>query len=295
MLNYYDFVKANPGEFRQFSCKDLLFLIIDCPIDFNKSEDWSEHNAFLYVISGRHNLYSRERIWYLNTGSTVFVKKGGLGIEKVDDDIFCALMFYVPDEYIRSFMRENIDLLPSVDLSLISNDKLLPVQNTAMMTAFYESVLPYFSLSSKPPENLVELKFRELLLNIISNKENKELTAFFYRLSLTNTDDLKEIMETNCLYNLQLYEYARLCHRSLSSFKRDFNLAYGIAPGRWLLQKRLDASAHLLICSEKSIMDVAIESGFKNISHFDRVFKQHYKVSPLQYRKQSVLIPVSVA
>ena len=125
MLNYYDFVRAHPGEFRQFSCKDLLFLIIDCPIDFTKGEDWSQHNAFLYVITGRHNLYSRERIWNLNTGSTVFVKKGGSGIEKVDEDIFCALMFYVPDEYIRSFMRENIDLLPSVDLSLISNDKII--------------------------------------------------------------------------------------------------------------------------------------------------------------------------
>ena len=108
-------------------------------------------------------------------------------------------------------------------------------------------------------------------------------------------DDLKEIMETNCLYNLQLHEYARLCHRSLSSFKRDFNTAYGMTPGRWLLQKRLDTASHLLVSSEKSIMDVAMESGFKNISHFDRVFKQHHKISPLQYRKQHVSIPVSVA
>ena len=102
-------------------------------------------------------------------------------------------------------------------------------------------------------------------------------------------------MECNCLYNLQLHEYARLCHRSLSSFKRDFHAAYGISPGRWLLEKRLEAAARLLIRSEKPVMDVAIESGFKNITHFDRVFKQHYNSSPLQYRKHHVPVHASIA
>lgn len=295
MLNFYDFVKTHPVEIRQFSCKDLLFLINECPPNFIKGEDWTEHNVFLYVTSGRHDLYSRERTWNLDTGSTVFVKKGALGIKKVDEDSFCALMFYVPDEYIRTFIRENNAVLPPVDLSIISNDKILPVQTTAIMTAFYESVLPYFSLTTQPPENLIELKFRELLLNIISNQDNKELTAFFYRLALTNADDLKEIMECNCLYNLQLHEYARLCHRSLSSFKRDFHAAYGMAPGRWLLEKRLEAAARLLVCSENPVIDVALESGFKNITHFDRVFKQHYNTSPLRYRKHHVPVHASIA
>ena len=290
MLNFYDFVREHPVEIRQFSCKDLLFLINECPPDFTKGEDWGEHNIFLYVTTGRHNLFSRERSWQLDTGSAVFVKKGALGIEKVDEKSFCALMFYVPDEYIRSFIRENSAVLPPVDLSIISNDKILPVQTTTIMTAFYESVLPYFSLTIQPPEKLIELKFRELLLNIISNTDNKELTAYFYRLALTNLDDLKETMECNCLYNLQLHEYARLCHRSLSSFKRDFNTAFGMAPGRWLLEKRLEAASRLLMSSEKPVMDVVVESGFKNISHFDRVFKQHYKTSPLQYRKRYVTV-----
>jgi AraC-like DNA-binding protein len=295
MLNFYDFVKEHPVEIRQFSCKDLLFLINECPPDFTKAEDWAQHNVFLYVTTGRHNLSSRERTWHLDTGSTVFVKKGALGIERMDEQSFCALMFYVPDEYIRSFIRENKAVLPPVDLSIISSDKILTVHTTTVMTAFYESVLPYFSLTTKPPEKLIELKFGELLLNIISNRDNRELTAYFYRLALTDVDDLKDIMESNCLYNLQLHEYARLCHRSLSSFKRDFNTAYGMAPGRWLLEKRLEAATRLLVSSEKPVMDVAIESGFKNISHFDRVFKQHYNASPLQYRKLHLPVHASVA
>lgn len=289
MQNNYDFVKNNPGLFKQFSCKKLLFLIMDCPPEFTKSEDWSEHNCFLHVLTGEKHLYNRERSWYIKKGSTVFLKKGGIGIEKLGNEPFCVLMFYVPDEYICSFIRENGGLLSAADNSVICKDQVVPVQTTEVMSAFYESVLAYFSFSSEPNENLLELKFRELLLNLISVENNSSLTAYFCKLANPHqTDDLREIMENNCLYDLQLHEFARLCHRSLSTFKRDFQLAYKKTPGRWLLEKRLDVSRKLLLQSNKPVKDVVIESGFKNNTHFDRVFKKHYGVPPLQYRKRSL-------
>jgi AraC-like DNA-binding protein len=264
---------------------------MDCPPDFIKAEDWSEHNCFLHVLTGKKHLYNRERSWYVQKGSTVFLKKGGIGIEKLGDEPFCVLMFYVPDEYIRSFVRENTALLAPVKESSVCKDQVLPVQTNAVMTAFYESILAYFSSSTQPPENLLELKFRELLLNLISSKNNPELAAYFCKLCNPRMDDLLDIMENNCLYNLQLHEYARLCHRSLSTFKRDFEIAYKVAPGRWLLEKRLDVSRQLLLNSDKPIRDVVIESGFKNNTHFDRVFKKHFGLSPLHYRKQVSAIP----
>ncbi|HEX6849515.1 MAG TPA: AraC family transcriptional regulator [Chitinophagaceae bacterium] len=295
MESYYDYVRAHPFECKQFSCGNLLFLIHECPPGFTKGEDWTEHNAFLYVIAGEHKLSSRERTWHLVPGTTVFVKKGGLVIERVDEEAFCALMFFIPDEFIRSFMRENRSLVPHAELSVDSGDKILPVRNTAVMHAFYESVLPYFSTNTQPHENLIQLKFRELLLNIITNPDNNGLTAHLCRLALTDKDDLLQVMEENCLFNLQLHEYARICHRSLSTFKRDFNESYGMSPGKWLLKKRMDAAARLLVNTEKPVADVVIESGFKNLAHFDRVFKEHFGSSPLQYRKQRSAVNATTA
>ena len=285
MENYYDFVKAHPEEFRQFSCKELLFLIIDCPPDFTKGEDWSQHNCFLHVLSGEKRLFSRERSWFVKEGATVFMKKGAFGLEKIGNHPFCVLLFYVPDKYIRTFIRENISFIQRVDNPGLSKDQVLPVQKTEVMSAFYDSVLPYFSAGTQPAENLLELKFKELLLNIITTGSNRELTAYFYKLAQEGMDDLQDIMDNNCLYNLQLHEYARLCHRSLSSFKRDFQAVYGIPPGRWLLEKRLEVARDLLLNTDKPVLDVVIESGFKNNAHFDRVFKKHFGVQPLRFRK----------
>ena len=49
---------------------------------------------------------------------------------------------------------------------------------------------------------------------------------------------------------------------------------------------RLTAS-RLLTTSDSSILDIAAESGFENLSYFNRVFKQKYSMTPRQFRKES--------
>jgi len=242
----------------------------------------------MHVLTGGKRMSSREKSWVLDQGSTVFVKKGGVTVERVSHEPFCVLMFFVPDDYLKSFIREHVVYDVSIKPQLLSNDRVLPVHSTPVMSAFYQSILSYFSTDTRPQENLLELKFKELLLTIITNENNRELIQYLHRLAQGGHDDFESIMQTNCLYNMQLHEYARLCHRSLSSYKRDFYHHFGVPPGRWLLEKRLNRAAHLLSHSDHSIIEVASESGFKNITHFNRVFKKQYRVSPLQYRRQNV-------
>ena len=291
MTNFYDLVRSHPEQIRQFCCREILLLRLDCPSDFVKAENWNEYNVFIHVLTGGKRMSSREKSWVLEPGATVFVKKGGITVERTGPDPYCVLMFFVPDDYLRLFIREQVSLIPFVNSCSCSGDRLLPVCSSPVMSAFYESILSYFSTNTKPAENLLELKFKELLLNIITNDKNQELAGYLCQLTQASTDDLQNIMESNCLYHMQLHEYARLCHRSLSSYKRDFHNTFGIPPGRWLLEKRLAHASHLLLHSDKSIGDIIGESGFKNITHFGRAFKKQYGLSPLQYRKQNIAEP----
>ena len=295
MTNYYEYAKSHPEIYKQFSCKDLLLLLCECPPEIEKSKDWSHYNALSYVLSGQVKLHSRERSWHLHYGDSVFMKKGVWGVEKIEYDSFCSLLFYIPDAFIRAFVREHISRFSHTDQSLLSSIPALPVESNMVLAAFYESVASYFMTGTQPDEELLELKFRELLLNIVTNPANSELRAYFYKVAMTDKDDLQDVMERNCLYHLQPREYAKLCHRSLSSYKRDFHEAYGISPGRWLLGKRLLHAARLLKQTSLPVSDITLDCGFKNVAHFDRVFKKRFEISPLQYRKQQLgrLTPLS--
>jgi len=288
MLNVYDYAICHPEEVKQFTCKELLFLIVECPAEFKKGQEFANHNCFLYGIAGRHLLFNNDSSWLFQKGDTVFLKKGAFGVERVDDGLFCVLIFFVPDSYLRAFIKEQIQIFSKSDFSSISKDMLLQVDTNEVLKSFYESVISHFNAGSKPAEDLIELKFRELLLNIATNPANRELTSYLYKLYLSQRDELQDVMERNYMYDLQLEDYARLCHRSLASFKRDFQKAYGTSPGRWLLEKKLQTAKQLLLIPEKSVNDAAYESGFKNNTHFSRAFKNFVGTSPLQYKKEQL-------
>ncbi|MBO5912812.1 MAG: helix-turn-helix transcriptional regulator, partial [Clostridia bacterium] len=49
---------------------------------------------------------------------------------------------------------------------------------------------------------------------------------------------------------------------------------------------RLNYAKNLLLSSEKSIIDVALDSGFENVTYFNRCFKQESGLTPTEFRRQ---------
>jgi AraC-like DNA-binding protein len=55
---------------------------------------------------------------------------------------------------------------------------------------------------------------------------------------------------------------------------------YQTTPGKWLMEKRLEYSKYLIETTDMNIEGVCIESGFENRSHFIRVFKNKFGLTP---------------
>jgi AraC-like DNA-binding protein len=100
--------------------------------------------------------------------------------------------------------------------------------------------------------------------------------------------DIEKVMSENFLYNLKVKEFAKLCGRSLSAFKRDFKRIYNTSPSKWIKSKRLEHAKTLLIESELNINQICYDCGFINSSHFIRSFKEKYNLPPHQFRSNCV-------
>jgi AraC-like DNA-binding protein len=283
MINFYELVKNDPQYYKQFCCKDLLFLNYDCPVKLKKMAKWSEHHYIYYVLSGKKTLHTTEASFTMTEGSIAFIKKGACIVEQFFDDVFCIVVFIIPDSFIVSFLNE---YLAEEQPNGLSSQLVIPIYDDIRVRSFYQSIIPYFA-SDEIPDSILELKFKELLLNIIHNPDNAELRNYLLTIRSQEASPVKEIMEANYAYNLTLEAYAKLTNRSLSSFKRDFQSIYKTTPGRWLIEKKLVHAKRLLIQTNKSIADLAFESGFENTAHFSRLFKQKNGTTPIQYRKKA--------
>ena len=81
-------------------------------------------------------------------------------------------------------------------------------------------------------------------------------------------------------------ELASLCGCTMRHFNRLFREQFGTPPRARQTELRLRTAGHLLQETESKIIDVAFESGYRNLSLFNSLFKRRYKMTPSEWRKK---------
>lgn len=69
-------------------------------------------------------------------------------------------------------------------------------------------------------------------------------------------------------------------------FAAQFRAATGMSPHNYLLQRRVEMAQVLLATTELSVLDIALDTGFRSQAHFTTVFKQRVGETPARYRAQ---------
>lgn len=285
MLNLYEDIRSKK-HYNKFEIGGLLFAEYKCPLEEKFVDIWTHTDYLVHVVTGKKTWHTTDGSFPAEVGQTLYFKKGAAIVEQFFNEEFCLLLFFIPDDFIKNVVAEySADLNKSL-YSINVTQSTIRVENDAALTIFFNSMMSYFSKVEKPSEALLKLKLKELILNILVSPKNPAISNYFCEVAERKTPSLSEIMELNFRYNLSLDNYAELCNRSLSSFKRDFQKIYNETPGRWLLNKRLDYSALLLKNDNKNISQVVFECGFEDLSHFSRAFKARFGVSPSSYRNQ---------
>lgn len=77
-------------------------------------------------------------------------------------------------------------------------------------------------------------------------------------------------------------------HISERECYRLFQNMLGITPGEFIMSLRLQKAQDLLRHTDKSILEIALETGFGTSSYFCKIFKMHHHITPNQYRKMKV-------
>lgn len=79
-----------------------------------------------------------------------------------------------------------------------------------ILSGVFHSMIPYVIQSPPAPESLLELKFKELLFNLLINPQNNLLLSWILQLPEDDQLSLKTVMETNYTHNLSLHDFSRL-------------------------------------------------------------------------------------
>ena len=285
MLDLHGYLKSS-NDYKKLQINDLLFIEYKCLVNEVKAGIWSDANYFVFVTSGKKMWRSIYNDYVVEAGDSLFVKKGANLVHQYFEEDYCALMVFIPDDFIKQFIQRFSSIVAKTESVVEANtDAVIRIKLDAYLQGYINSLAAFLSSPSYPDKNLLKLKFEELLLNIFTNPIHKTLAQYLLSINKEQSAHLQQVMEENFAYCLNLEQYANLCNMSLSSFKRNFQEKYNLSPGKWLSNKRLDLASHLLKTSDKPVNIVGFECGFEEPSSFIRAFKQRFSVTPLQYRE----------
>lgn len=94
------------------------------------------------------------------------------------------------------------------------------------------------------------------------------------------------LIERNLATPLSLKEIAEYVHISIRQLERLFHAEIGMSPSTFAIRLRLRNAHRLLISSNRTMLDIALECGFLSNSHFTNRFRSAYGRSPSQVREQ---------
>lgn len=286
MFNLYSYILNDKTNIRKLSCGEQLVTYFTCPLTDKYADLWSHYNYIIYVVEGRKIWHTAHGSYDLQKGSCVFVRAGASKVEQNFDSDFCYLLFFMPDEFICDVLKTKTTPMYRSERKF---NPIIAINTTDSINSFFYSMVPHFTANRQPDQSLLNLKFRELILTIADNPANSEvLSCFNSMMQEPQSITIQRVMEDNYCFNLRLEDFAKLCARSLSAFKRDFSKLYNTTPGKWLIEKRLDHALHLITHTDKTVSEAAFDSGFENASHFSRVFRQRFGSSPMSVRRQKV-------
>lgn len=93
-------------------------------------------------------------------------------------------------------------------------------------------------------------------------------------------------VENNYMEKITIEDIANEVDLSQSHFMKYFKNTMGTSFVDYLNEYRLTMASRLLISSDSSILAIASEVGFENLSYFNRIFKKRFGQTPREYRRR---------
>lgn len=185
-------------------------------------------------------------------------------------------------------------------------EKFFELEETKALQAFFTRATHGFKVSSDKEEMAkLFLKLRSsekldqflILLELLkraSTCEYKSLSSFIYDKQYTDYEGnrMRNIFEFTMSHfntNITLEAVSEKANMTKNAFCKYFKKRTNKTYFQFLTELRVEHATKLLLSKNKfTIAEIAYESGFKNISNFNRQFKEIKKNTPSDFRKKRI-------
>lgn len=230
-----------------------------------------KHLELQYISGGKAQIQIDGHPYEVQKGDVVVYSAGVLHDEAPDP--ICGLAFY--NCAVKNFQAP---LLPPDVQPVLHTEEMEPLIENIFREMF-EQISQKKIFSGAICHNLLNALLI-ILLNQIPHEKIIRQNKFDSSLRLC-----KKFLDEHFTENISIAQMSKIAHMSISGFAHRFKKIFGLAPGQYLIRRKIGTAQKLLIATDKSITEISMELGYDNVSHFNNQFKNFVGASPQSYRK----------
>ena len=249
---------------------------------------WHDEFEIIYVRSGFLAVSISGESYIGKTGDAFVVSPGNLHLMGSQSGTVDYYTFLFPLKYI-SFRTD--DMLDEKLLEPLNSGHLMicpRVKDTAKELC--EQLIEIYMAKKDESESKIATQVRTkiILLQFILEMWKK---GFVIENDTSGRNTVEKEMvsyiQQNFTGKISLREFGEQFHLSEKYISRYFKEHFHITLSQYVTYLRLEHAKQLLQDTDIPVTDVAMQSGYQNVSYFIRSFQKAYAVSPLKYRKNN--------
>lgn len=241
-----------------------------------KTEVLFEHHILVWFISGETKIIQADSTWIFNAGDIFLIPRNQLAtvINYPKEGLpHKAVAMHLTQERLKDFYSRHKALGKAQPLQKVYRFSQHPLLESCLA-----SLIPYFNLGEQLPPEIANIKMDEAIS--ILRAIDKSVDGLLANFEEPGKISLTDFMERHYMFNMTMDKFGYLTGRSLATFRRDFKKAFNTTPQKWLTEKRLELAHYQMQEQQKKPVDVYIEVGFENLSHFSHAFRNHFGYPP---------------
>lgn len=258
---------------------------------------WHWHDEFEFgCIAGGNVLYKTNHSEFtLRKGDGIFINSGVLHylhpLKPVSETALCTQFF--DKTFLAGYAGSIYDIKYIAPVQELKSLDAVPLyQDNESDAAFLKKLHKCAEIGIRK-EQFFEMRIRslfsELWETIYSRALEKKESSDPY--DPTEDERIKKMLSVireHYSEKVTAADLARAVHISERECYRIFQNMLGITPGSFMLSIRLQKAQELLRYTDKSIVEIAVETGFGTGSYFCKTFKEYHHITPNQYRRMVV-------
>lgn len=251
------------------------------------------HNEYevYFLVRGERRFFFNNRSYLAHPGNLILVNENVIHMtqspsDKVNDDGYERIIFYISKDKMQEFDK----LFPQLELLSFFREhygifRLNEEQQNKFLSLYY--FLKSEVDTSEPCTNtIINLKILLYLANFIRDNKSHPISV-----SSNNTPKYKMVysiahyISAHYAENLSLENVAAQFSLSKYYLCRSFKEVTGFGMNEYIHIQRIQRATQLLAETDLCITDIAGQLGYDSLTHFEKLFKNYMKISPLKYRK----------